>query len=102
MFSFQLIDVIGKENVKLSGKQIDELIELLEKEELLEIESKIQKALEKEKTEDVKEEKAKKDDDENNPPNEKPKTKMDPQSISVPPIASIDSTKKQNNNSKML
>lgn len=47
-FNLQLLDVVGKENVKLSGKQVDELIDLLEKEEVLEVESKIEKALKKE------------------------------------------------------
>lgn len=40
---------MGKENVKLSSKQIDELIELIDKEEILEVEDKIEKALQKDK-----------------------------------------------------
>lgn len=45
----QVIEIIGKENVKLSSKQIDELIELIDKEEILEVEDKIEKALKKDK-----------------------------------------------------
>lgn len=41
--------MIGKENVKLSAKQIDELVELIDKEEYLENEEKIEKALAKSK-----------------------------------------------------
>lgn len=43
----KMIEIIGNENVHLSEKQIQELIELLDKEEVLEVENKIQKALEK-------------------------------------------------------
>lgn len=46
---FQVIEIIGKENVKLNSKQIDELIELIDKEEILEVEDKIEKALQKDK-----------------------------------------------------
>lgn len=42
-----MLEIIGNENVNLSEKQMAELIELLDKEEILEVESKIQKALEK-------------------------------------------------------
>ncbi|KAG5888937.1 hypothetical protein JTB14_006304 [Gonioctena quinquepunctata] len=45
----KVIEIIGKENVKLNSKQIDELIELLDKEEILEVEDKIEKALQKDK-----------------------------------------------------
>nr|XP_023022842.1 mitochondrial proton/calcium exchanger protein [Leptinotarsa decemlineata] len=45
----KVIEIIGKENVKLSAKQIDELIDLLDKEEILEVEDKIEKALQKDK-----------------------------------------------------
>lgn len=41
--------MIGQEDVKLSGKQIDELFDLIDKEELLENEEKIEKALAKSK-----------------------------------------------------
>lgn len=41
--------MIGQEDVKLSGKQIDELVSLIDKEELLENEEKIEKALAKSK-----------------------------------------------------
>ncbi|XP_053679681.1 mitochondrial proton/calcium exchanger protein [Anopheles nili] len=43
----KVIETIGKENVKLNAKQVDELIELLDKEEELEAEDKIEKALSK-------------------------------------------------------
>lgn len=46
---FQVIEIIGKENVNLSDKQVDELIELIDKEEILEVEDKIEKALQKDK-----------------------------------------------------
>ncbi|XP_044735836.1 mitochondrial proton/calcium exchanger protein [Chrysoperla carnea] len=45
----KVIEAIGKEDVQLSPKQIDELIELIDKEELLEVEDKIEKALHKDK-----------------------------------------------------
>lgn len=48
-FFFQIIEMIGKENVKLSGKQMDEIIALIDKEEYLENEEKIEKALAKSK-----------------------------------------------------
>lgn len=44
-----MIEFIGKENVHLNTKQLDELIELIDKEEILEVEDKIEKALQKEK-----------------------------------------------------
>ncbi|XP_050348594.1 mitochondrial proton/calcium exchanger protein [Nymphalis io] len=43
----KMLEIIGNENVNLSEKQMAELIELLDKEEILEVESKIQKALNK-------------------------------------------------------
>ncbi|XP_061714054.1 mitochondrial proton/calcium exchanger protein [Cydia pomonella] len=43
----KMVEIIGNENVNLSEKQVQELIELLDKEEILEVESKIQKALDK-------------------------------------------------------
>ncbi|XP_062554975.1 mitochondrial proton/calcium exchanger protein isoform X2 [Armigeres subalbatus] len=43
----KVIEIIGQENVQLSSKQIDELIELMDKEEVLEAEDKIEKALNK-------------------------------------------------------
>uniref|UniRef100_A0A2A4JF37 Letm1 RBD domain-containing protein n=1 Tax=Heliothis virescens TaxID=7102 RepID=A0A2A4JF37_HELVI len=43
----KMLEIIGNENVNLSEKQMAELIELLDKEEILEVESKIQKALDK-------------------------------------------------------
>ncbi|XP_041979843.1 mitochondrial proton/calcium exchanger protein [Aricia agestis] len=43
----KMLEIIGNENVNLSEKQMAELIDLLDKEEILEVESKIQKALDK-------------------------------------------------------
>lgn len=43
----KVIELIGKEHVHLNTKQLDEIIELLEKEEALELEEQIEKALEK-------------------------------------------------------
>ena len=39
--------MVGKENVKLNQKQIDEIVDLMSKEELIELEEQIEKALEK-------------------------------------------------------
>jgi LETM1 and EF-hand domain-containing protein 1 len=39
--------LVGKENVKLSKKQIDEIIDLMSKEDIIELEEQIEKALEK-------------------------------------------------------
>lgn len=44
---WQIIEMIGKEDVDLSSKNIDEIIELITKEEYLENEEKIEKALAK-------------------------------------------------------
>ncbi|XP_011496159.1 PREDICTED: LETM1 and EF-hand domain-containing protein anon-60Da, mitochondrial [Ceratosolen solmsi marchali] len=44
----KVIELIGKEDIKLSKNQLNELIELMEKEEVLEVEGQIQKALKKE------------------------------------------------------
>lgn len=49
MFNFQVIETIGKENVKLSDKQLNEIIDLIDKEEIIETEERIEKALKKEK-----------------------------------------------------
>ena len=46
--------MIGKEDVKLSKKQLEELIELMEKEEVLEVEDQIQRALEKDNNDNEK------------------------------------------------
>ncbi|XP_046749325.1 mitochondrial proton/calcium exchanger protein [Diprion similis] len=43
----RVVELIGQEDVKLSKKQMDELIELMDKEEVLEVEEQIQKALKK-------------------------------------------------------
>lgn len=45
----QVFETIGTENVNLTGKQIDEIVDLISKEEYLENEEKIQKALAKSK-----------------------------------------------------
>lgn len=44
----QVIEVIGKESMNLKEKQMNEILDLIDKEEVLETESKIQKALKKE------------------------------------------------------
>lgn len=48
---FQIFEMIGQENINLNAKQVDELLDLMSKEEYLENEEKIQKALEKSKEE---------------------------------------------------
>lgn len=40
-----MIEAVAKDNVKLSSKQLDELINLMEKEEVLDSERRIQEAL---------------------------------------------------------
>lgn len=52
-----MIEVVAKDNVKLSEKQLDELINLMEKEEVLEKERRIQAALEQEMKQSNKEKK---------------------------------------------
>jgi len=42
-----VVELVGKENVKLDQKQIDEIVDLMSKEELIELEEQIEKALEK-------------------------------------------------------
>ena len=42
------MELIGKEDIKLSKKQLNELIDLMEKEEVLDVENQIQKVLQKE------------------------------------------------------
>ncbi|XP_043256935.1 mitochondrial proton/calcium exchanger protein [Colletes gigas] len=44
----KVLELIGKEDIKLSKKQVHELIELIDKEEILEVEEQIQKTLQKE------------------------------------------------------
>lgn len=46
-FFFQVVELVGKENVKLNKKQIDEIVDLMSKEEVIELEEQIEKALEK-------------------------------------------------------
>lgn len=48
---FQIFETIGKENIKLNPKQVDELLDLISKEEYLENEEKLHKALERSKEE---------------------------------------------------
>lgn len=47
----KVVELIGQEDIKLSKKHLNELIDLLEKEEVLEVEDQIQKALKKESKE---------------------------------------------------
>ncbi|KAJ8961953.1 hypothetical protein NQ314_005855 [Rhamnusium bicolor] len=120
----KVIEIIGKENVKLSTKQIEEMIDLLDKEGILEVEDKIEKALQKDKetkdaqkqvevqTKDIEnkeapppegkaEEKTEKSEKTTSGTYVSPtKPKMDSQSIIAPP-PSIDKTK-TDNSSKML
>jgi LETM1 and EF-hand domain-containing protein 1 len=46
-FFLQVVELVGKENVKLNKKQIDEIVDLMSKEEVIELEEQIEKALEK-------------------------------------------------------
>lgn len=57
----KVIELVGKENVKLNKKQIDEIVDLMSKEELIELEEQIEKALEKGNQENIEMEKAKED-----------------------------------------
>lgn len=43
-----MVELIGKEDIKLSKQQVHELIELIDKEEILEVDEQIQKTLQKE------------------------------------------------------
>lgn len=47
LFFLQVVELVGKENVKLNKKQIDEIVDLMSKEEVIELEEQIEKALEK-------------------------------------------------------
>ncbi|XP_043460850.1 mitochondrial proton/calcium exchanger protein [Leptopilina heterotoma] len=47
----KVVELIGQEDIKLSKKQVNELIDLMEKEEVLEVEDQIEKALKKESKE---------------------------------------------------
>ncbi|KAK7873837.1 hypothetical protein R5R35_005703 [Gryllus longicercus] len=53
----KIIEVVGKEKVKLSQKQLDEIVELMTKEEMIELEEQIGKVLEKESLQSVREKK---------------------------------------------
>uniref|UniRef100_A0A6P7GEP9 Mitochondrial proton/calcium exchanger protein n=1 Tax=Diabrotica virgifera virgifera TaxID=50390 RepID=A0A6P7GEP9_DIAVI len=100
----KVIEIIGKENVNLSPKQIDELVDLIDKEEILEVEDKIEKALQKDKETKAKNNKEPpncKKDQENPPKSDPPdatKGKMDCTPV-FPPPPSIEKSK---NNSKMV
>ncbi|CAK9799986.1 Mitochondrial proton/calcium exchanger protein [Anthophora plagiata] len=48
----KVVELIGKEDIKLSKQQVNELIELIDKEEILEVEEQIQKTLRKEELKD--------------------------------------------------
>ncbi|KAB0800770.1 hypothetical protein PPYR_06509 [Photinus pyralis] len=120
----KVIELIGNENVKLSGKQVDEIIDLLEKEEILEVENKIEKALQKQReikaeAQATKSSEVKQASEDDTPvtPNEKNETKVSfksvdepksppskmesqPSILPRPPINSIDP--KSRNNSKTL
>jgi LETM1 and EF-hand domain-containing protein 1 len=95
----KVIEIIGKENVNLSDKQVDELMELLDKEEILEVEDKIEKALQKDKEGKIEVKKAeeivKGTDNQNKPKFETKSTMI------APPVNSIDKTKPKDS-SKML
>ncbi|XP_045466840.1 mitochondrial proton/calcium exchanger protein [Harmonia axyridis] len=71
----KVIEIIGKENVNLSDKQVDELIEIIDKEEILEVEDKIEKALQKDKETKVDQTKS---SSEHSPNDSKIKNKVDP------------------------
>jgi LETM1 and EF-hand domain-containing protein 1 len=47
LFFLQVVELVGKENVKLNKKQIDEIVDLMSKEGVIELEEQIEKALEK-------------------------------------------------------
>lgn len=101
----------------MSAKQLDELIELIDKEEILEVEDKIEKALQKEKeTKQAEKQTQSKSDQKSDPPSgELPqqttdkeqaavsaqsssKSKIEAQKLATPPpVSSIDSTKSKDN-----
>ncbi|RZC40036.1 LETM1 and EF-hand domain-containing protein anon-60Da, mitochondrial, partial [Asbolus verrucosus] len=93
----KVIEIIGKENVNLSDKQVDELMELLDKEEILEVEDKIEKALLKDKDTKIDLQKG-----EVVKGADKPKSKFETKStIITPPVNSIEKTK-PTDSSKMI
>ena len=51
MYNFKVLELIGKEDIKLSNKQVDELLELLNKEEILEEKEQSEKLTEKDASE---------------------------------------------------
>lgn len=97
--------MIGKDNVKLNDKQVDELIDLLNKEEIIEVENKIEKALQKEK--EIQSAKIETDDEiiQDAEPDKKvsavTKSKIESQPVPTMPISSIDPPKKKSD-SKIL
>lgn len=44
-FIFQVLELIGEENVKLSKKQFEEIVEMINKEEAIELEEQLDKVL---------------------------------------------------------
>jgi LETM1 and EF-hand domain-containing protein 1 len=46
----KVIETVGRENVNLKEKQLNEILDLIDKEEIIEMEEKIEKALKKEQT----------------------------------------------------
>lgn len=90
----KVIEIIGKENVNLSPKQIDELVDLIDKEEILEVEDKIEKALQKDKESKSKDsDSSEKNENSATKPVPDPKTKMETQSPTFPQQSSIGQSK---------
>ncbi|XP_056631899.1 mitochondrial proton/calcium exchanger protein [Diorhabda sublineata] len=93
----KVIEIIGKENVNLSPKQIDELVDLIDKEEILEVEDKIEKALQKDKeSKSAKKKESDNSEKNDNVPKSLPdpsKSKMESQSVTFPQQSSIGKSK---------
>ncbi|KZC12823.1 LETM1 and EF-hand domain-containing protein anon-60Da, mitochondrial [Dufourea novaeangliae] len=70
----KVVELIGKEDIKLSKNQVHELIELIDKEEILEVEEQIQKSLQKESK------------------SESSKTKENSEEKYIPPISPVPAT----------
>ena len=90
---------MGKENIKLNKKQIDEIVDLMKKEELIELEEQIEKALEKGTQDNLEMEKLKQDQTiqkqgketvkSNSPITEEKKRNDQTESVSVPGAAAM-------------
>lgn len=102
--------MIGKENVNLNAKQVDDIIEMIDKEEILEVEDKIEKALQKEAEKKATKKLARekeaaesvaKELDSGTPKETKAKIDAPANNLPSPPPISIDQTKK-GSDSKML